>query len=78
MLRNCPEGSETVREEPKKAQKLSGRSLKRLKNCLGGAEKARKLSGRSPKKLRNGSGGAQKSSETVREEHKKAQNPGRA
>ena len=36
-----------VREEPKKAQKRSGRSPKRLRNGPGGAQK---LSGRSPKK----------------------------
>ena len=36
-LKNCPggapKGSETVREEPKKAQKLSARGSKRLRNC---------------------------------------------
>ena len=36
-----------VREEPKKAQKRSGRRQKRLRNGPGGAQK---LSGRSPKK----------------------------
>ena len=58
-------GSKTVREEPRKAQKLSGRSpkklrnwkdLKRLRNCPG-AQTSTKLSKRSPKRPRNCPGG---------------------
>ena len=70
---------EIVREEPKKAQKLSGRSPKSLRNCPGGASKGsggpsktvreesknQKLSGRSPKNSETGR--TQKGSETVRE-----------
>ena len=72
-------GSETVRAQ--KAQKLSGRSLKRSVS----PKKCRKLSGRSPKKrrskrpqspkrLENCPGGAQKGPETVRRSPKKLRN----